>query len=241
MKKTLLEITQEIIDFLNGQQVGSINDTLEATQIANIIRSTFENLYYPHSILEHKEFLRVEDPFNAYGFTLSSPSHLKGSFISLDRLWYNVGDNTNPEYKELYYVPPLEFVSRTDSLQEDFDLVFLGTDAGHVKVGNKDNPEFYTSFDDVRVLLNSRPPGFEHNIRAYGTLIPEFVLDDNFIPPIDADKFPELIEESKAVAFEVMKGYVPAKVEQHARRARYITRDKGIWSIGRWANYSRPS
>jgi len=49
-KMTVLEIVQDILNDLDGDAVNSINDTVEALQIAQIVKTTFNN------ILDGKDF-----------------------------------------------------------------------------------------------------------------------------------------------------------------------------------------
>ena len=70
-KKTLLAITQDILNDLESDEVNSIDDTLEATQIANIIRTTYEEIIsnrdWPH--------LKTMIQLTASG-TSSRPTHM---------------------------------------------------------------------------------------------------------------------------------------------------------------------
>src|SRR5690554_7382013 len=52
MKKTLLQLVQDILSASDGDEVNSIFDTVESTQVANIVRTTYEammtNRSWPH-------------------------------------------------------------------------------------------------------------------------------------------------------------------------------------------------
>ena len=53
MKMNLLEITQDILNDMDGDEVNSIDDTFESAQIAQIIKSTYyaiiSNRNWPHT------------------------------------------------------------------------------------------------------------------------------------------------------------------------------------------------
>ena len=53
MKKSLLDITQEILSDMDSDEVNSIDETVEATQVAEIVRSTYfamiSNRNWPHT------------------------------------------------------------------------------------------------------------------------------------------------------------------------------------------------
>jgi len=77
--------------------------------------------------------------------------------------------------------------------------------------------------------------------RVMGTKVPTFSITNSFVPDIDHNYFPLLINESKSVAMSILKGAPDPKVEQAARRQRsriqndlYNTvRKKGLSSYGR--------
>jgi hypothetical protein len=51
-KKTLLELVQDILSDMDGDEVNSIDDTIESAQVAQIIRATYEAMMssrnWPH-------------------------------------------------------------------------------------------------------------------------------------------------------------------------------------------------
>ncbi len=245
MKKTLREIVTEIIDYLDSEPVSSINDTSEAFQIARIVERTYYNLFKVNTLPEHKQLVNlVVNSDNTY------PTHLKvpDDVIHLDNVWYDVeNDPSKPRnYKEICYLKPLEFLYKTDRYQGDIQIVpdkHANTD---LRIRRDKHPDFYTSFDDEWIVFDSFDSSVDDTIQAsklrgYATVIPAFQLTDDFIPDIDINMFPVLVEEAKSVAFEILKGFRSQKVEQSARRNRYLYRpDKQ--SVGRyrlWNNYGR--
>jgi hypothetical protein len=52
MKKTLLEIVQDILSDMDSEEVNSISDSNEARQVARIVQTTFYNLIATREIPE---------------------------------------------------------------------------------------------------------------------------------------------------------------------------------------------
>jgi len=78
--------------------------------------------------------------------------------------------------------------------------------------------------------------------RAYGVKVPSFsVTEDTFIPDMDHNYFPLLLNESKSVSLSLLKGGPDPKVDQAARRQRArvqdnkynTTRTRGLSKYGR--------
>ena len=62
--KTLLDITQEILNSMTGDEVNSIFDTAEAEAVARIVVSVFEGLVSNRNWAQHKSLFQLES-FNA--------------------------------------------------------------------------------------------------------------------------------------------------------------------------------
>ena len=241
MKKTLLEIVQEILNDLDSEQVNSISDSVEADQVASIVQSTFENIVATRYVPEHKELIQLT-PLSDTAF----PTHfeVQDNTKQIDNVWYDVG-TTEVQYRELTYVEPLTFLQRTDGI-EDYVTVTDKNGGTTYRVGTDDNPSFYTSFDDRYIVCNSYDSTVDSSLqasksRAYGTVYPTFTKSDTFVPDLDAPMFRYLINESKSMCFSVMKGGPDAKVDQAARRQKqYVQNDKKrVGNTAKWSNYGR--
>ena len=56
-KRTLLELTQSILNDLDGEAVNSIFDTEEAIQYANVVRDTYFNIVAARQLLNMMNYL----------------------------------------------------------------------------------------------------------------------------------------------------------------------------------------
>lgn len=245
MKKTLRDIVVEILDYMDGQPVSSINDTDEALQIARIVERTYYNLMSSNTVPEQKKLLKLIVSSDA-----TYPTHLKtpDDLIRLHNLWYDI--ETDPtkkrKYHELQYVDPLTFIHKTDTYEGQVQIVPDKDAATDLRIRTDKHPDFYTSFNDNWIVVDSFNSSVDstlqaNKLRAYGTVLPQFTIDDDFIPEMDVNLFPVLIEEAKSVAFEVLKGVRSTKVEQAARRNRYLSQPdrQKVGSSPRWNNYGR--
>lgn len=225
MKKDLLQMVQDMLEELDGDQVNSIDDTIEATQIANIIATTYFDLIAHRTIPEHKELFRL----NALGDS-TRPNYLviPDDVEKIETFWYNVSDDTKIEYREMRWEDPTLFlrrVSRRDSTSSVVDTVLDFNGNTELLIFNDKMPTYYTTFDDKHIVVDSYDSTVEStlqnsNSRCYGLKTPTVTITDTFTFDIDADYFPYLYNEALSrVAIAQQKTENP-KAEQWSRRHR---------------------
>jgi hypothetical protein len=241
MKKTLLQIVQEILNDMDAEQVNSISDSVEAQQIASIVESTFYNIIATRNIPEHQELLKP----TALGDN-NYPTHfeLGDNLRQLDKLWYDNSDDSSFEYATIKWKDPVTFLKHSDALTSNYDSIVDKNGTTRIRIQNNKKPEHYTTFDDYYIILDSYNSSLESTlqeskIRAVGVVYPVFdATSDSYQPDLDAVFFPYLINESKSVAFSVLKGGPDPKIEQAAKRQksyiqnnRHRTQQNVAWSV----------
>lgn len=221
---TLLEMVQNILSAMNSDEVNSISDTVESHQVAEEIRTTFYDLYGNRDLGSFEGLVNLDSPGNAQTpHILSVPANV--SFVK----WVKYRDHraNGLTYVDVDYLPPEEFISRVVEQSEpgSFQMVSL-TPSSPVKFPVLTNraPRFYTIFStEQKLVFDSFDKEFESwltasNSLAWGVIQKEFVLADDFIPPIDANFFPHFLAEAKSACFITIKEVANSKEEQRARR-----------------------
>lgn len=231
MKYTLLEIVQEILSDMDSDEVNSITDTVEAEQVAVIVKSTFNammvNRDWPHT-------RRLVD-FVASG-TVALPTHLKlGTNVKrMLSVSYNKAKagETRKQYLPVKYLEPDAFLRRQNQLNSDQPNVDIITDTTGVEllVRNDLSPEYFTSFDDSYMVFDSYDNTAdntlqESKVQAMAYVLPTWSHTDTSIPDLPDDAFPLLVEESKAKAQFKLRQFVDSKAEVEAgRQNRWLSR-----------------
>ena len=221
MKKTLLEMVQSILSDMDSEAVNSIDDTVEAQQIASVIEDTYYNIIAARDIPEHQQLLKLT--------SLSSsirPTHFQypTNTRNIIDLSYNVDTNGGVEYQDIYFVEPLAFLKRMPLNNATNTLVVPDATAGTSLVILKDRmPSYYTSFDDLHIVMDAYDASVEtilqaSKTRAYGTVYPTFTIADSFTPDLDDTMLPYLLAEAKSTCFSLFKSGSDPKIEQAARR-----------------------
>lgn len=246
-KMTLLEIVQKVLVSINGDEVSSISDTVEAMSIANIVEDVYFNLITNTVIPEHRELLKVEGLASVtYPNYLQLPAGTEN--ITSFRYDNTTDVSTEVIYKEVKYVSPEDFINRTITRLQSADNVVVVTDHSGVKLLIQDDkfPDFWTSFDDYRMVFDSYNSDEDTTMQesksmAFGTEIPTFTLSDSFTPDLDANLFPMLLNECKSWAHLELRQQPHQKAEQQSRRQRVTAQnDKDRFKKGNvYPSYGR--
>ncbi len=246
IRKTLLDIVQDILSDMDSEPVNSLSDTLEAGQIAAIVENVFYDTVALRSVPEHEELIKLTPLSDS-----TKPTHFQipENVTDITKVWYDQSDDDTLEYGRVDWCSPEEFLHRTDSRQNDWVAVTDIESGTQLRIGTDRHPSFYTSFDDFYIIMDSYKSTVDDTlrrskIRAMGRTIPVFDrFDDGYVPDLDAEYFPHLISESRARAMDFFKGGVTQKAEQAARRAKtYVRNDLYRITRGnRRVNYGRRS
>lgn len=246
LKKTLLEITQDILNDISGDEVDSINDTVESIQAAAIVRSAYYDMMttrdWPHT---KKLITPVADA------TTTLPTHVQfdDAMKSLISINYDVSKIVGKlEYKDVKFLLPDNFLRFTNqrNTQDTSNKKITDPSGVTLIISSKSGPTYYTSFDDKQIVMDSYDSSLEDNLvmskfQAYGYVIPDWTQEDTFIPPIPTEVFPLLINEAKSRASLLLRQQPDQKAEQQSGRQDRIMARRG-WSINperRFPNYGR--
>ena len=221
MKRTLLEMVQSILNDMDSEAVNSISDSVEAQQIASVIEDVYYNIVAARNIPEHQQLLKMT--------SLSSsvrPTHFQypTNTREIVSLAYNIDTQGKINYQEMYFVEPMDFLSRMPYNLSTGVLVVPDVNSNiSLTIFNDRMPTYYTSFDDLHVVLNAYDSSFESILqeaktRAYGTVYPTFTIADSFVPDLDDTMMPYLLAEAKSTCFSLFKSGSDPKIEQAARR-----------------------
>ena len=221
MKETLLAIVKEILSVADSDDVNTISDSEESLQAANIVKEVWRDMVVDGQP-EHESLIKL----TALSDT-DFPTHfqLADGIKEVKCIWYDISDDGSYDYRQLTFKTPEEFLSIVDARSSDYTSVDDKTAGTKLRIINDQHPNYYTSFDDEFIVMDSHKSTVdttlqESKIRALGTTYPTFTLSDTYTPDIDANLFPQLIQESKSRFFSVYKGQPDPKLEQSARRNR---------------------
>lgn len=249
MKKTLLEITQDVLSASDGDEVNAISDTTESIQVASDIRYN----YYDLIGRKDWQFLRLLTELESVG-DANRPTHLliPAHISKMEMLQYNklkVGDNRN-FYDPLRYKFPdefLEYVNGRDNTLPNYDVI-TDFNGANITIRNDKHPQFYTSFDDKYIVCDQYDSDIESTLKGDNTQAllfrwPQWTHEDDFIPELPEEMFPLLVAECITYALAKKDGVLLQKTEQTSRRQQnHMSQTHGVVQTGvRYPDYGRVS
>lgn len=226
MKMSLLDIVQDILSDMDSDEVNSIDDTTEAQQVAQVVKTCYfemiGNRNWPH-LKRLLQLTNVND--------LNRPNYLKLP-TNLKELVDVRYQKENGQYVSLKFREPEEFLTLISNRSLEWTNVQQVYDFGGstLMVVNDKDPEYWTTFDDVHVVCDSFDRTLDDTLKASKTqciafIQPTWDRSDDFIPDLPVEAFPALLEEAKSTAFFNQKQMVNQKAEQKAgRQQRWLSR-----------------
>jgi hypothetical protein len=246
MKQTLLEMVQDILLELNSFPVNSISDTVESEQVAAVVRRTY------YDILAQRDWAHVRKAMQLDAATADLPTHLSvpDGVKKVERIMYDVRGAADDKlkYQEMTYLVPEQFLGMQNGLDSTASNVDTVADPGGISllVRNDKQPQYWTSFDDAYIVLDSYKSSLDSYLQnsktqALVVVTPSWDHDDDFYPSLPEEAFPYLLAESTSRACMALRGVVHEKAEQASNRLRRILSQKH-WTLNsgdRTPNYGR--
>lgn len=227
-KRTLLDMTQQVLLHIQSDKVNSINGTEEATDVANLIRDvyfqTIADSDWPH--------MREMISFTGLGDT-DRPTHMKiGDTVQKiinDTIYYDVREaaGSNPVWRNVIYLEADDFLAKTLPRGANLsnDNIVEVTDPQSIYIMNDVGPMYCTSFNDENIVFDAFDSGVDTTLtgsksQALAYIEPTFSLEDSAIPDLPSKNFPEFLAECKSVAMVTIAQEADPKQEQVAQRLR---------------------
>jgi len=247
-KQSLLDIVQEILSDMNSDNVNSISDTIEAQQVATIVKRTYFNMHNDRVWPHIGKLFKLEASTNN-----ARPTHMRMSedVISIDWVKYNTakaGEYT--KYSEVQYLTPeafLEYTFARDAGDNTVETV-IDVHGTPLFIRNDCHPTYYTTFDDEWLVFDSYDNSVDSTLQnsktqVFGYTAPVWQMSDTFVPEMPAKVFPYFVNEAKSTCFLKIKEVFSQKDEQNAGRQKsWLSREKHRVGGGtRYPDYGRKS
>lgn len=236
-------MTQSILSEMEEDEVNSINDSVVALQVADIIRTTYFN------IIDSKDSW----PWMRELFSLTSiadttkPTHMliPTNIIDVEFVKYNtrVLTDTKDKYRDIKYKFPKAFLGLLEVRDSSATTVQVVTEVNGTKlnVRNDKAPQYWTSFDDTYIVFDSFDIAVDSVLQTSktqcsGGRYPTFTLSDNFVADLPVQMFTYLLNEAKSTCFLSLKQMANQKAEQHSITQRRRM-SQSAWKIAKGINY----
>ena len=233
-RKTLLDMTQNILNAMDSDEVDSIGDTVESLQVAEVIRETYEYITVGLDIPGRAGIIMLDASADvALPNYMTVPSNVE----RIEWVRYNG--------EPIEYRDPLSFVIAVSGRGTGTEVDTINS----LFIYNDRDPTFYTSFDDDTLVFDAYDLETESTLQQSKTLCwgqrsPAFLMEDTFVPTLPLDMFPRLLAEAKAACFVNFKQVSNSSEERRARNQKVVNMNSRfkagtIKPIDRLPNYGR--
>ena len=227
MERTLLYTVQRVLEKLNLDPVNSINDTVDSLLVSREAESTFYDLMTRAEWEDKIDLIEVTSVSD-----LSNPTALEldANVHNITSVRYNVttATDTNTLIKQLCWLDPEEFLTRSYRLNTDDTNVQEVTYKDiPLFIVNDKMPEYYTSFDNDMLIMDSYHSDTEDTLVGtktvcYGKAVPNWLESDTFVIPVQDSLYPLYLSMLASACSIYMNSEV--NQEDERRQARGISR-----------------
>lgn len=227
MKYTLLELVQTVLSSTDGEEVNSIDDTVESSQIVEIIKTVYNDIITRGDISSTKAlFTLTASGDAAKPVLMTKPSGI----ANIDYIKYNCEEDgdVDPIWRDIRYLPINDFVDLTHNYNPSEINVSSMThtiDAYTITFNylTDSAPQYYTVVEDDTLIFDAHDIDVDTTLQSskslgYGGRDVIFTRNDTWTPEIQADQFALLLQEAKSLAWLEQKQSPHPKAEQSARR-----------------------
>lgn len=227
MKYTLLQMVQRIAAKLGGDEISTLDETIEAVDIKNEVLNTFDDLV---SIQEWEWLKHIPRQLGARTVSPAQPAcvlNLPADVVHIESLMYEaqsvVGERAT--CKKLTYLPPAAFQQMVMSRGIEDNIDELTVNEIPLRIYNNRNPSYFTTFDESVVVFDGYDSTIDTTGIAYSktSCIARITVssdDDTDWSPSVPDWFYNLwYHEATARCFSSIRGVEDGRTERMARRA----------------------
>ena len=226
-KPTLLEIVQDILTEMSGDQVNSISDTQEATDVANVVKVVWNELIDEIDFPFHKELVTLEglaDP--------SKPNYMRipENVSRIEWIKYDTRPSLTSakDYTPMVKMEPsdfIDFVNARPSTDTSNYVVVQHTADIPLVIGKLDSPSYWTTFDDEYVVFDSYDSDVEATLQTSKTICsafirPTFTVADDHVPDLPENMFNVLRIHALNRCMFALKQTINPKTEREENRLR---------------------
>jgi hypothetical protein len=250
MARTLLDLTQTIMDDMGSDSVNSISDSLESQRVANIIKRTFFDLAVEMDLPTAEELFVLTALAD-----VTKPTHMQIPNNVYELGWIKYDQkidavDTRIRYGEIWYLEPEAFFERIATRNSDDSNQLIVEDPSNINliIQTDQNPTYWTSFDGEFVVFDSYDSDVSSTIEAskvvcHGRVGKVWTHTDTAQPDIPEHLEPTLLAVAEERAFAWIKQAENRVSSDNARRYRIhgkSDKDRINRKVTPYHNFGRP-
>lgn len=227
MKRTLLEMTQDILVSLDGDEVTDIADTAESAQVAAIIRQCFYEIAANAKLPEHHALFELTETSSSSPTIMTKPTDV----LTIEWIKYDnkLTADTPTDYRDVRFVNRKYLIElglgldTTDTTNVGTFNYTIGSDIFPFPHLKTQFPMYYTTYDDSTIVFDGYYSAEDTFLRktktmCYGLKESSWTHSNSAVPSLDHKLHNLLFQEAKAQCFNELKQVDNARAEKKARR-----------------------
>lgn len=252
MARTLLDLTQTILDDMGSDSVNSISDSLESQRVANIIKRTFFDIAVEKNLPTSEELFTLIPLADT---TMPTHMQIPNNVYELGWIKYDMktsGADTRVRYADVFYLTPEDFFHKVSTRNSDDSNVQVVVDPTNINILIQTdlNPTYWTSFDGEHIVFDSFDSAVSSTIEAskvvsHGRVGKTWTHTDTATPDIPEHLEPMLLAIAEERAFAWVKQAENRVSAKNARRYRIHGKSDaarlGPLKKVAYPNYGRPN
>lgn len=232
-KRTILQLVQQLGEAIGSDEIDTLNETIEASEIATILEQTVTE------VISRKRWEFIKDRVRQLQLRSAGSTQLNTLAIPIDVtrvncLRYRDTNNTDvTTFIDLQYMQPCDFIDFVQARNSsDANITAIANDDGVlINVLTDNAPTRWTSFDEENITFDA----YDASVGT-GNLIADSVIIADIVPVIDYTdpdatlKVPERMEtliynEALSTCAIRLRQTVDPKAERVARRQHVSLRE----------------
>lgn len=223
-KDTLLGIVQDILSDADGDEVNSIGDTVESTQLATIIKNEFLDIADNMDLTHHNTVAQID----ATGASTPSVMTRPEGFYNIEWIQYDkrATAGADPAFDSVKYLPHTDFINLVTNLNASDTEVDTQTINGITfNCYNERSPTYYTFLDGYdSIVFDAYDSALETNLQqsktmAYGTQRPTLTVADATVPDLPQNLMQLLKNRARAMYFDLYKDGTTKEIDKRQRNS----------------------
>jgi len=238
----LLFLTQNILSAMSSDQVGSIDDTEEARQVAEIIHETYDEL------MATRDWPHLESVGKLDGVADNDvPTMMRIPEKVDDVYWIKYDKSTEEQdytvFEDVQNISPKEMMDIMQDRRSNSEDVQVCTspnffDGLEFNVTTNQPPTYWTSPDNWTIIFDSYNKDVEDTLHSARTSFggvweTTWLSTDDFVPDLPSKMFPMLLAEAKYVAMLNLRQIDNGKEASKARRQQNTMQHRSYRQNGR--------
>lgn len=233
-KPNLLEYVQSILSDMDADEVNSISDTIEAQQVANVIRNVYRQ------IIEEYDLQATEIGFKLHSGTADErPTHMAVPenisdvvHVSYDCRAYGA---VGPSYQTIPYTTNEDFLAVVQNYNTSDTTYDTVTDPGTgfvLGIRNDSAPSMWTSFDGGETLIfNSYDKAVDDCLQqsknqCLGRRRLDITIEDTATFNIPEHYSQLVMNEAREMCFDLFKDGAPRNLIERSRISRMKAKER---------------